>query len=202
MSIRVLIADDQHLIRGALSALLGREEDLEVVVEVGRGDRLLEAVRSHRPDVALVDIEMPGLSGIEAVQLLRRESSACRCIMVTTFGRPGYLQRALAAGAEGFMVKDTPPTHLADAIRQVHRGLRVVDPLLAQEASCEVMNPLTEREIEVCRVAVSGVRVQQIARELHLSPGTVRNHLSQVIGKTNAVNRHEAVRIAVENGWL
>ena len=202
MSIRVVIADDQDLIRGALAALLGRESDLEVVAEADSGEELIEIVRAHRPDVALVDIEMPGISGIEAVRKLRELNEPCRCLMVTTFGRPGYLHRAVEAGAVGFVVKDSPPARLADAVRRAHRGLRTVDPVLEHQAALQAESPLTQRETEVCRAALTGARVQQIARQLHLSGGTVRNHLSNVIGKTGAANRHEAVRIAEENGWL
>lgn len=201
-AIRVLIADDQHLVRGALAALLGMEPDIEVVAQAGRGDEVLAAAREHSPDVALLDIEMPGATGIEAVQALREAGLDCAVVIVTTFGRPGYLKRALAAGARGFVVKDTPPAQLAEAVRRVHAGLRVIDPALAEQSLVVPENPLTEREAEVCRAAADGAGIAQIARALHLSPGTVRNHLSSVIGKTEAGNRFEAVRAAQLNGWL
>ncbi|MEV6285889.1 response regulator transcription factor [Kribbella sp. NPDC051770] len=202
MSIRLLIADDQALVRGALAALLDLEPDLEVVAEVGRGDQVLEAARTAKPDVALLDVEMPGLDGIEAAAALRAAVPAVRILMVTTFGRPGYLRRAMEAGAAGFVVKDTPAAQLADAVRRVHQGLRVVDPSLAAETLVAGTSPLTARESDVLRAARSGGTVADIARELHLSEGTVRNHLSSAIGKTGARTRAEAARIAVDNGWL
>lgn len=201
-AIRLLIADDQDLVRGGLSALLALEPDLDVVAEVGRGDAILEAVRTHRPDVALVDIEMPGIDGIEAVRLVSRERLGCRCLIVTTFGRPGYLRRAMDAGAAGFVVKDTPAEQLAQAVRKVAGGQRVVDPTLAADSLAGGTNPLTEREQEVLRAAADGASVRAIAETIHLSPGTVRNHISAIIGKTHAQNRHDAARIAVEHGWL
>lgn len=197
--IRVLIADDQHLVRGALAALLGTEADIEVVAEVARGDEVVEAVRDNRVDVALLDIEMPGMTGIEAAGRL---GTMCRSVIVTTFGRPGYLRQALAAGASGFVVKDTPPAQLAEAVRRVHRGLRVVDPALAEESLFTAESTLTAREVEVCRAARGGAGVRDIAAALNLSQGTVRNHLSSVIGKTGASNRYEAVTVADQNGWL
>lgn len=202
MTIRLLIADDQALVRGALAALLDLEPDLEVVSEVGRGDEVVEAVRTTKPDVALLDVEMPGLDGIEAAAALRRAVPAVRVLMVTTFGRPGYLRRAMEAGAAGFVVKDTPAAQLADAVRRVHQGLRVVDPSLAAETLVAGTSPLTARESDVLRSAREGGTVADIARELHLSEGTVRNHLSAAIGKTGARTRAEAARIAIDNGWL
>jgi two-component system response regulator DesR len=200
--IRLLIADDQALVRGALAALLGLESDVEVVAEVGRGDEVLAAVVRHRPDVAMLDVEMPGLDGISAAALVRAKVPECRVLMVTTFGRPGYLRRALQAGATGFVVKDTPAPQLADAVRRVASGLRVVDPTLAAESLASGESPLTERETDVLRAAAGGGTVAGIARELFLSEGTVRNHLSSAIGKTGASTRAEAARIAEENGWL
>lgn len=197
--IRVLVADDQDLVRGALAALLATERDIDVVAEVGRGDEVVDAVREHRVDVALLDIEMPGMTGIEAAEELQ---ASCRSVIVTTFGRPGYLRAALAAGATGFVVKDTPASQLAETVRRVHRGLRVVDPALAEESLFTPDSPLTAREVEVCRAARSGAGVRQIAAQLHLSQGTVRNHLSSVIGKTGTSNRFEAVGVADQNGWL
>ncbi|TCC01828.1 response regulator transcription factor [Kribbella soli] len=202
MSIRLLIADDQALVRGALAALLDLEPDLEVVSEVGRGDEVIEAAKSARPDVALLDVEMPGLDGIEAAAALRTAVPGVRVLMVTTFGRPGYLRRAMEAGAAGFVVKDTPATQLADAVRRVHQGLRVVDPSLAAETLVAGTSPLTGRESDVLRAAREGGTVADIAKELHLSEGTVRNHLSAAIGKTGARTRAEAARIAIDNGWL
>lgn len=201
-TIRVLVADDQHLVRGALSALLTTEADIDIVAEVGRGDQVVDAARDASVDVALLDIEMPGATGIEAAELLRSTGIGCKVIIVTTFGRPGYLKRALAAGAQGFVVKDTPPAQLAEAVRRVHAGFRVIDPSLAQESVFSPDNPLTEREIEVCRAALNGSSVKFVASALHLSNGTVRNHLSSVIGKTCASNRFEAVQQAHRNGWL
>ncbi|HEU4947981.1 MAG TPA: response regulator transcription factor [Kribbella sp.] len=201
-TIRLLLADDQALVRGALAALLDLEPDLEVVAEVGRGDEVVEAARTSTPDVALLDVEMPGLGGIEAAAALRSAVPGVRVLMVTTFGRPGYLRRALEAGAAGFVVKDTPAAQLAEAVRRVHQGLRVVDPSLAAETLVAGTSPLTARESDVLRSARGGGTVADVARELHLSEGTVRNHLSAAIGKTGARTRAEAVRIAVDNGWL
>jgi two-component system response regulator DesR len=202
VSIRLLIADDQALVRGALAALLDLEPDLEVVAEVGRGDEVIDAAKNSRPDVALLDVEMPGLDGIQAAAALRTAVPGVRVLMVTTFGRPGYLRRAMEAGAAGFVVKDTPATQLADAVRRVHQGLRVVDPSLAAETLVAGTSPLTGREADVLRAAREGGTVADIAKELHLSEGTVRNHLSAAIGKTGARTRAEAARIAVDNGWL
>lgn len=200
--IRLLIADDQALVRGALSALLGLEGDIEVVAEVGRGDEVLDAARRTSPDVALLDIEMPGLDGIAAAAALHAALPGCRSLIVTTFGRPGYLTRAMRAGASGFVVKDTPAAQLADAVRRVAQGLRVVDPALAADSLAQGESPLTERETDVLAVARSGGSIADIAGALHLSEGTVRNHLSSAIGKTGARNRADAVRVADENGWL
>lgn len=202
MSIRVLLADDQALVRGALAALLDLEPDLEVVAEVGRGDELVAAVREHAVDVALVDVQMPGLDGIAATAQLRRAVPGCRVLVVTTFGRPGYLRRAVDAGAAGFVVKDTPARELADAVRRVHAGLRVVDPVLAAETLTAGDSPLSQRETEVLAAALDGGTVADLSAQLHLAPGTVRNHLSAAIGKTGARTRAEAVRIAEQNGWL
>ncbi|HEY4849222.1 MAG TPA: response regulator transcription factor [Streptosporangiaceae bacterium] len=200
--IRLLLADDQALVRGALAALLALEVDLEVVAEVGRGDDVVPEARRTQPDVALLDVEMPGLDGISATAALRAALPSCRVLVVTTFGRPGYLRRAMAAGASGFVVKDTPARQLADAVRRVAAGLRVVDPTLAAETLAAGENPLTPRETGVLRVARDGGTVADIAAALHLSEGTVRNHLSAAIGKTGARTRAEAVRIAGSNGWL
>ncbi len=202
MSIRLLLADDQALVRGALAALLDLEPDLTVVAEVGDGDAVLPAAAEHRPDVALLDVEMPGMDGIEATRALKAALPTVRVLIVTTFGRPGFLRRALQAGADGFVVKDTPARQLADAVRRVHSGLRVVDPGLAADSLVAGDSPLTARESEVLRAARDGSVVAVIAGRLFLSEGTVRNHLSSAIGKTGTANRAEAVRVADQNGWL
>jgi two-component system response regulator DesR len=202
VTIRVLLADDQALVRGALAALLGLEADLEVVAEVGRGDEVLEQARAREVDVCLLDIEMPGGDGIEVASQLARELPGCRSLIVTTFGRPGYLRRALEAGASGFVVKDTPARELAEAVRRVHAGLRVIDPTLAAESLVGGRNPLTTRERDVLREALGGGTVAAISAQLHLSQGTVRNYLSSAIGKTGASTRVEAARFAQQHGWL
>jgi len=200
--IRLLIADDQALVRGALAALLGLESDIEVVAQVGRGDHVVEAARTSGATVALLDIEMPGIDGIAAAAELRSKVPGCRALIVTTFGRPGYLARAMQAGASGFVVKDTPAAELADAVRRVSQGLRVVDPQLAAESLVQGDSPLTERETDVLAAARDGGSIADIARTVHLSEGTVKNHLSSAIGKTGGRNRADAVRVAVERGWL
>ncbi|VEI13404.1 response regulator transcription factor [Trueperella bialowiezensis] len=200
--IRVVLADDQALVRGALAALLSLEDGIHVVGEAGRGDELVDLVRERRPDVALIDIEMPGLDGIAATEQIVAECPEVACLIVTTFGRPGYLQRALEAGARGFIVKETPAEQLADAVRQVHAGQRVVDPSLAAESLFSGANPLTAREREVLTLALEGGRVSDIARAVYLSEGTVRNHLSSAIGKMGAETRVEAARRANDLGWL
>ncbi len=200
--IRVLLADDQNLVRGALAALLSFETDIEVVAEVGRGDEVLEAARRERADVALLDVEMPGLDGIEATRVLTEQLPSCRALILTTFGRPGFLRRAMEVGAWGFLVKDAPASELADAVRRVHAGERVVDPVLAAESLAVGTSPLTERERDVLLAARDGGTVADVARALHLSEGTVRNYLSSAITKTAARTRAEAVRIAEERGWL
>lgn len=200
--IRLLLADDQALVRGALAALLGLESDLEVVGEVGRGDEVVDAVARTNPDVVLLDVEMPGLDGISVAAQLHASHPDVRVLMVTTFGRPGYLRRAIDSGASGFVVKDTPARELADAVRRVHMGLRVVDPALAAETLTAGTSPLTEREREVLSAAADGATAGAIAKQLHLSEGTVRNHLSAAIGKTGTTTRAEAVRAAERLGWL
>lgn len=202
MTIRLLLADDQALVRGALATLLGLEPDMSVVAEVGNGDEVVPAATESAPDVALLDVEMPGLDGIEATRALRAALPEVKVLIVTTFGRPGYLRRALLAGAAGFVVKDTPARELADAVRRVHAGLRVVDPSLAADSLTLGDSPLTSRETEVLRAARQGGTVSDIARSVVLSQGTVRNHLSAAIGKTGARTRADAVRIADEHGWL
>ena len=200
--IRLLLADDQALVRGALAALLDLEPDLTVVAEVGSGDEVVAAATAHAPDVALLDVEMPGMDGIEATRALKHALPRVRVLIVTTFGRPGFLRRALQAGADGFVVKDTPARQLADAVRRVHAGLRVVDPVLAADSLVAGDSPLTVRETEVLQAARDGATVATIARRLSLSEGTIRNHLSAAIGKTGSANRAEAVRTADTNGWL
>jgi len=202
VTIRLLLADDQALVRGALATLLDLEPDMTVVAEVGRGDEVVAAARESNPDVALLDVEMPGMDGIEATRELRAALPDVKVVIVTTFGRPGFLRRALVAGANGFVVKDTPARQLADAVRRVNSGLRVVDPTLAADSLAVGESPLTARETEVIRAARAGGSVSDIAAAVFLSEGTVRNHLSAAIGKTGARNRADAVRIAEENGWL
>jgi len=202
MTIRLLLADDQALVRGALAALLRLEPDLDVVAEVSSGEEVVAAARRTSPDVALLDVEMGEVDGIAATARLRAAVPGCRVLVVTTFGRPGYLRRAMEAGASGFVVKDTPARQLADAVRRVHAGLRVVDPSLAAETLAVGDSPLTRREGEVLLAARDGGTVADIAAAVHLSEGTVRNHLSSAIGKTGARTRAEAVRIADEHGWL
>ncbi|GAA1917024.1 response regulator transcription factor [Streptantibioticus ferralitis] len=201
--IRVLLAEDQSMVREALATLLGLEEDIDVVAQVARGDEVVAAAREHAVDVALLDIEMPGLTGIDAAALLRKELPQVKVVIVTTFGRPGYLRRAMEQGADAFLVKDAPAAQLADAVRRVVlRGEKVIDPTLAAAALAEGADPLTARERDVLRAAADGAVNSEIARALHLSEGTVRNYLSTAIQKTRARNRSEAVRIAREKGWL
>lgn len=200
--IKVLLADDQALVRGALAAMLGLESDIEVVAQVGSGAEVVQAALVAKPDVALLDVQMPGGDGLDAAAALRKALPACRVVVLTTFGRPGYLARAMRAGAAGFVVKDAPPEQLVDAVRRVHAGLRVVDPVLAAESLSSGTSPLTERERDVLLAAADGATVADMATHLHLSEGTVRNHLSAAIGKTSARTRAEAVRVADERGWL
>ncbi|AJC70316.1 MerR family transcriptional regulator [Trueperella pyogenes TP8] len=199
---RVVLADDQALVRGALAALLSLEEGIDVVGQTGRGEELVRLVEELHPDVALVDIEMPGMDGIEATRQIAAALPQVACLIVTTFGRPGYLQRALDAGARGFVVKETPAEQLADMVRAVHAGQRVIDPALATEALFSGANPLTEREREILRLALNGGTVADIAARVYLSEGTVRNHLSAAIGKMGVRTRAEAARAARDLGWL
>ncbi|PZR87532.1 MAG: DNA-binding response regulator [Candidatus Nephthysia bennettiae] len=200
--IRVLLAEDQDLVRGAMAALLSLEPDIEVVAEVDGGDEVLPAALASRPEVALLDIEMPGSDGITAAAQLRERLPACRVLILTTFGRPGYLRRAMASGASGFMLKDAPASELAVAIRRTAAGERVVDPQLAVQALSDGDSPLSAREAEVLLATSDGSSVAQVAQRLFLSEGTVRNHLSAAIQKLNAKNRMEAARIAREKGWF
>ena len=202
MVIRVLLADDQALVRGAMGALLDLEPDIEVVAQTGRGDEVVAAARESGVDVCLLDIQMPGIDGVEAARQVRDQLPGVRVVMVTTFDRLGYLRRALDAGAVGFVVKTTPAARLAEAVRRAHAGLRTVDPQLANDLLFSGPNPLTAREQEVLSLARGGEPVARLARKLFLSPGTVRNHLSSAIGKTGAANRVEAAQIATERGWL
>ena len=202
MSIRLLLADDQALVRQALAALLDLEDDFEVVAAVGRGDEVVGAARRARPDVALLDIEMPGLDGLAAAAALAQELPDVRVIILTTFGRPGHLRRAMESGALGFVVKDAPAEQLADAVRRVAAGGRVVDPALAAATLAGGASPLTGRERDVLVAARGGATVADIAKALFLSEGTVRNYLSAAIAKTGVRNRIEAVRVADDRGWL
>jgi two-component system response regulator DesR len=202
MTIRVLLAEDQSMVREALAALLGLEPDIEVVAQVARGDEVLAAARAHPVDVALLDIEMPGCTGIEAAARLRSELPEVKVVVLTTFGRPGYLRSAMEAGAHAFLVKDAPAAQLAEAVRRVLAGDRVIDPTLAAAALAEGANPLTDREREVLRAAADGRTNAELAAALNLSQGTVRNYLSVAIQKLAVRNRAEAVRVAQDKGWL
>ena len=199
--IRVVIAEDQAMVLGALAALLGIEPDIEVVGRARDGRQAAALVRELRPDVVLADIEMPEVSGLELAAELKNDGAAARVIILTTFARPGYLRRALEAGAAGYIVKDAPSEKLADAVRRVHRGLRVIDPELAAAAWTEE-DPLTDRERQVLRLAEEGLSGPQIASHLDLSEGTVRNYLSAAISKLGVSNRVEATRLARQRGWL
>ena len=201
-TIRVMIAEDQAMVRGALVALLALEEDAEIVAEAARGDEVVPAALGALPDVALLDIEMPGGDGLAAAALLKEKLPSCRVIILTTFGRAGYLRRAMEAGASGFLLKDAPASELATAIRRVMDGQRVVDPGLAAAALSEGENPLTEREREVLSASANGATIDDIATKLYLSEGTVRNYLSTAIKKLGVRNRVEAARLAEQKGWL
>ena len=202
MTIRVLIAEDQAMVRGALSALLTLEDDFEIVAEISRGDEVVPAALDSLPDVALLDIEMPGGDGLTAAAALRERLPSCRVIILTTFGRAGYLKRAMENGAAGFLLKDAPSSELARAIHRVMRGERVVDPDLAALALSAGDDPLTEREREVLVASANGATIEEVARKLYLSEGTVRNYLSNAIKKLDARNRVEAARLAERKGWL
>ncbi|HET8671854.1 MAG TPA: response regulator transcription factor [Candidatus Saccharimonadales bacterium] len=200
--IRILLAEDQAMVRGALTALLNLEEDLEVVAEVSQGDQVLQAARKTKPDIALLDIEMPGSDGLSAAQALHENLPFCRIVILTTFGRSGYLRRAMESGAVGFLLKDAPADQLAIAIRRVMVGERVVDPELALSALSDGDNPLTGRERDVLKASLDGASIADIAAQLYLSEGTVRNHISTAIQKLNVHNRMEAAHLAQERGWL
>ena len=200
--IRVLIADDQALVRGALATLLGLEPDIDVVAQAGTGREAVALVRERAVDVALLDIDMPDMDGLAAAAALTAAGTECRSLIVTTFGRPGFLRRAIQSGAHGFVVKDAPATELAESVRRVHSGMRVVDPALAADSLIFGDSPLTARETEVLQAAADGATVSEVARRVHLSEGTTRNHLSQAMAKTGAPTRAAAVHIAAQKGWI
>ncbi len=202
MTVRVLLAEDQAMVRGALSALLSLEDDIEIVAEASRGDEVLPAALDTLPDVALLDIEMPGGDGLEAAAALHERLPSCLVVILTTFGRSGYLRRAMESGAVGFLLKDAPASELAEAIRRAMKGERVVDPALATAALSEGDNPLKEREREMLAASEGGATIEDIAARLYLSEGTVRNYLSTAIKKLGARNRVEAARLAERKGWL
>ena len=200
--IRILLAEDQAMVRGALTALLHLEDDIEVIAEVSQGDQVLEAAMKAQPDVALLDVEMPGADGLSVARALHKSLPSCRIVILTTFGRSGYLRRAMESGAVGFLLKDAPADQLAVAIRRVMAGERVVDPDLALSALSDGDNPLTPRERDVLRASLDGASIADIATQLYLSEGTVRNHISTAIQKLNVQNRIEAAHLAKEKGWL
>jgi two-component system response regulator DesR len=200
--IRILLAEDMHMVRGALVALLTLEHDLTVVAEVERGDRIVPTALDCEPDVAVIDVDLPGLDGLSAAAQLARQLPSCRTLILTSLGRPGTLRKALAAQVGGFLLKDAPPDRLADAVRDVAAGKRVIDPQLALAAFDNGENPLTPRETEVLRMAADGAEAADIASRLFLSVGTVRNYLTTVVTKLNARNRVDAIRVARESGWL
>ncbi len=200
--IRILLAEDQAMVRGALAALLTLEGDIEIIAEVGRGDEVVTVALATKPDVALLDIEMPGCDGLTAAAALHAQYPQCRVLILTTFGRPGYLRQAMEGGVVGFLLKDSPAAQLATAIRRVVAGERVVDPSLAMMALSDGNNPLTERERTVLASITNGASIADVAKLLFLSEGTVRNYLSVAIQKLNAHNRIEAAHIAKQKGWL
>ncbi len=200
--IRLLLAEDEHLIRGALAALLALEEDMELVAEAASGDEALAMARKHRPDVALLDLQMPGMDGIAVAEALATEVPECRAMIVTSHGRAGYLKRSLAVGVRGFLPKTVTAKVLAEAVRSVHRGGRYVDPELAAEAISAGDSPLTPREADILELAADGASVEEIAQRVALSPGTVRNHLSSAGQKLGTSNRYESVQVARRHGWI
>lgn len=200
--IRVLLADDQALLVDALAAALDLQPDLEVVATVRSGDEVLAAARRARPDVALLDVQMPGADGLSVTARLTAELPECRVVVLTTFARTGYLRRAVEAGAVGFVIKEAPLERMVDAVRRVHAGLRAFDPQLSARAQITGRSPLTERERDVLRATLAGDQVADIARSLRLAESTVRNHLSAAIGKTGGRTRAAAARLAEDNGWL
>ncbi|WP_040951934.1 response regulator transcription factor [Gorillibacterium massiliense] len=202
MSIRIVIAEDQRLLRGALASLLDLEDDLEIAGQAKDGDEALKLAKTLQPDVCLLDIEMPQKSGLEVAELMHQAALSCRVIMLTTFARPGYFERAVKAGVHGYLLKDEPIDRLADAIRRVMQGYREVSPELIFGRGRWDENPLSPREREMLRLAATGMNAPEIAAELYLSPGTVRNVISAILDKLGAKNRMEAVRMAEEKGWL
>ncbi len=200
--VRLLLAEDQVMIREALAALLSFEGDIEVVAQVGRGDEVVGAAEGTHPDVAVLDIEMPGLDGLTAAAELKKRLPETKVVILTTFGRPGFLRRAMESGVSAFLVKDSPADKLTQTIRRVLAGERVIDPDLAAAALADGLNPLTPRERDVLRASADGRTIAQVAGQLHLSEGTVRNYLSAGIQKTGARNRAEALKIASERGWV
>ncbi|MGW0750232.1 response regulator transcription factor [Streptomyces sp. NPDC002587] len=202
MTIRILLAEDMNMVRGALVALLNLEDDLEVVCEVERGDQILDAAVLHEPDVAIIDIDLPGIDGLTAAERLRKRLPQCRALILTSLGRPGALRRALAAQVSGFLLKDAPPRELAAAVRNVAAGKRVIDSQLALSAWNSTESPLTSRETEVLRLASDGLEPVEIARHLQLSLGTVRNYLTTTVTKLQARNRVDAIKIARDADWL
>jgi DNA-binding NarL/FixJ family response regulator len=199
--IRLLIAEDQVLVNDALAALLDMEDDIEVVAKARDGEQAVELAQQAQPDVALVDIEMPKLSGLDVVGRLHDLLPSCKVVVVTTFARPGYLQRAVKSGAYGYLLKDTRVEELAEAIRKVHRGERVINPALMMEAWA-LNNPLSDRELEVLRYAAKGLSTKEIAARCYLSEGTIRNYLSEIISKLEVDNRQDAIKLTTEKGWL
>lgn len=200
--IRIVIAEDQQMLLSAMASLIRLEDDIEVVAQAADGRKALEAIRTHRPDICLIDIEMPGMNGLEVAETVRLERLPCKMMVVTTFSRPGYLQKAMELKVEGYLLKDEPIDFLLDAIRKVHRGGRVISPDLAALLFEQEENPLSERERDVLRLAAEGRTTEQIARTLYLTKGTVRNYLSSAIQKLEVESRHQAVRKAAEKGWI
>ncbi|MET8145011.1 response regulator transcription factor [Sphaerisporangium sp. NPDC005288] len=201
-TLKILLAEDVHMVRGALVALLELEPDLTVVAQLDRGDAIVSAAMEHRPDVAIIDIDLPVVDGLTAAELLRQQLPSCRTLILTSLGRPGTVRRALAAQVSGFLLKDAPADQLAEAVRNVAAGKRVIDPQLALSAWDVGDNPLSERELQVLRMAAKGAEAPEIAAGLHLSAGTVRNYLTTIVMKLNARNRVDAIRIATEAGWV
>ncbi|MEW2625009.1 response regulator transcription factor [Streptomyces sp. NPDC048106] len=200
--IRILLAEDMNMVRGALVALLNLQDDLDVICEVARGDEIVDMALKHRPDVAIIDIDLPGIDGLSAAGRLRERLPQCRVLILTSLGRPGALRRALEARVAGYLRKDAPSSELATAVRRVAAGHRAVDPELALAAWGEYESPLTNRETEVLRLAAEGAEPQEIAATLRISAGTVRNYLTTIVGKLNARNRVDAIRIARDSEWL
>lgn len=198
----ILLAEDVNMVRGALVALLNLEPDLTVVADVDNGDEIVPSALKHRPDVAVIDIDLPGIDGLTAAARLHEQLPSCRTLILTSLGRPGTLRRALGAHVAGFLLKDAPPAKLADAVRNVAAGLRVIDPQLAVAAWDGGENPLSQRELEVLRLAARGTDPVEIATKLYLSPGTVRNYLTTIVTKLGARNRVDAIRIAADAGWI